>query len=195
MSDQSYLGSISGWAPNFAPRNWAFCQGQTISIQQNNALYSLLGTTYGGNGQSTFCLPNLQGRTPIGAGQSPGTSFYALGASSGSESVSLTNAQMPAHTHVAVATISASLPTSTAAASSATPAANLVLAAANGSDGRDTVDVKIYAPAPGSVDLALPSSATVTVQAAGGNQPISIVQPFQVINYIICMNGVFPSRN
>jgi len=195
MSDQSYLGSISGWAPNFAPRGWAFCAGQIIAIQQNTALFSLLGTTYGGNGQSTFALPDLQGRVAIGAGQSPGASTYPLGTAAGSESVTLTTAQMPAHTHVATSTISASLPTSTATATSATPTDSSVLAAANGAYGRDTVDVKIYAPAPGSVNLALSSSATVNVQPAGGSQPFSIMQPYLAINYIICMTGIFPSRN
>lgn len=195
MSEQSYLGSISGWAPNFAPRGWALCAGQILSIQQNSALFSLLGTTYGGNGQNTFGLPNLQGRVPIGAGQSPGTSSYPLGAAGGSESTTLTTAQMPIHNHAAASTISASLPTSTAAATSATPTDTSVLAAANGLYGRDTVEVKIYAPAPGSVNLPLTSSATVSVQPTGGSQPFSIVQPFQAINYIICVAGLFPSRN
>jgi microcystin-dependent protein len=195
MSDQSYLGSISGWAPNFAPRGWAFCQGQTLSIAQYSALFSLLGTVYGGNGQTTFGLPNLQGRVPVGAGQSPGTSLYSLGEMAGTESVTLTTAQMPAHTHAATATATASLPASTAAATLATPAADSVLATANGAAGRSPVDVKIYAPAPGSVNLPLTSAATVNIQPAGSSQPFSIVQPFTVINYIICMEGVFPSRN
>lgn len=195
MSDQSYLGSISGWAPNFAPRGWAFCQGQTLSISQYSALFSLLGTVYGGNGQTTFNLPNLQGRVPVGAGQSPGTSSYTLGEMAGTETVTLTSAQMPAHTHAATATATASLPASNAAATLATPAADSVLAAANGASGRTPVDVKIYAPAPGSVNIPLTSAATVNVQANGGNQPFSILQPFTVINYIICMEGIFPSRN
>lgn len=195
MSEQSYLGSISGWAPSFAPRNWLFCQGQTIRIQQYSALFSLLGVVYGGDGQNTFCLPNLQGRTPIGAGQSPGTSAFPLGAAAGAESVTLTGTQLPTHTHTAAATISASLPANSAAANSASPADNLILAAANGASGRDSIDVKIYGPAPGSVNLALSSSATVTVQPTGGSTPVSIMQPFLAINYIICMSGIFPTRN
>lgn len=195
MSDQSYLGSISGWGPNFAPRGWAFCQGQTIAISQNTALFSLLGTVYGGNGQTTFMLPNLSGRVPIGAGQSPGTSNYTLGEQGGSESTTLTINNMPSHTHTTTATVSATLPLSTAAATTATPAAGEVLASANGSFGRDAVDVKIYAPAPGTVQVPLNSSANVTVQPAGGSQPFSLLQPFTAINYIICMEGIFPSRN
>lgn len=195
MSDQSYLGSISGWGPNFAPRGWAFCQGQTMAISQNTALFSLLGTVYGGNGQTTFMLPNLGGRVPIGAGQSPGTSNYILGEQGGSESTTLTINNMPSHTHATTATVSATLPLSTAAATTATPAAGEVLASANGSFGRDPVDVKIYAPAPGTVQVPLNASANVTVQPAGGSQPFSLLQPFTAINYIICMEGIFPARN
>ena len=195
MSDQSYLGSISGWGPTFAPRGWAFCLGQTIAISQNTALFSLLGTVYGGNGQTTFMLPNLGGRVPVGAGQSPGTANYVLGEQGGSETRTLTSNNMPAHTHTTTTTVSAALPVSTAAATSATPAVGDVLASANGSYGRDSVDVKIYAPAPGTVQVPLNTSASVDVQPAGGGQPFSILQPFTAINYIICMEGIFPSRN
>lgn len=195
MSDQSYIGAISGWAPAFAPRNWAFCQGQLLPVNQYTALYAIVGTTYGGNGQSNFGLPNLQGRVPIGAGQSPGTSLHPLGQQAGQESVTLTQQQMPAHNHNATATASASLPASGAAATSATPTAESVLASASGTYGRDSVDVKIYAPAPGSVSVPLSTSATVTVGATGGNQPFSILQPYTVINYIICLQGLFPPRD
>lgn len=195
MSDQSYLGSISGWGPSFAPRGWAFCQGQTLAISQNTALFSLLGTVYGGDGRTTFMLPDLGGRVPIGAGESLGTSDYPLGMRGGSESTTLTSNNMPAHTHTTTTTVSANLPLSTAAATSATPAAGEVLASANGSFGRDPVDVKIYAPAPGTVQVPLNTSASVDVQPAGGSQPFSLLQPFTVINYIICTAGIFPPRN
>lgn len=195
MSDQSYIGSISGWAPDFAPRDWAFCQGQLLPINQYAALYSILGTTYGGNGQSNFALPNLQGRVPVGAGQSPGTSMHPLGQEAGQENVTLTQQQMPAHNHIAVAAPNASLPASSAAATTATPAAGSVLASATATYGRDPVDVKIYAPAPGTVSVPLSASATVTVSATGGNMPFSILQPFTVINYIICLQGIFPPRS
>jgi microcystin-dependent protein len=195
MSDQSYLGSISGWGPNFAPHGWAFCQGQTMAISQNSALFSLLGTIYGGDGQTTFMLPNLGGRVPIGASQSPGTSNYTLGAQAGSESTTLTINNMPSHTHATTATVSATLPLSTAAATTATPAVGEVLASASGSFGRDPIDVKIYAPAPGTVQVPLNSSASVTVQPAGDSQPFSLLQPFTAINYIICVQGVFPPRD
>lgn len=195
MSDQSYIGAISGWAPTFAPRNWAFCQGQLLPVNQNVALYSIVGTTYGGNGQTTFGLPNLQGRVPIGAGQSPGTSQHPLGQQGGQENVTLTQLQMPAHNHATTVTASANLPASSAAATTATPTAGSVLASATGTYGRDNLDVKIYAPAPGSVSVPLSTTATVTVGATGGNQPFSILQPFTVINYIICLQGLFPPRD
>ncbi|WP_061237463.1 phage tail protein [Ectopseudomonas composti] len=195
MSDQSYIGAISGWAPNFAPRNWAFCQGQLLPINQNQALFAVIGTTYGGNGQNNFALPNLQGRVPMGAGQSPGTTLHPLGQQAGQETMTLTQLQMPAHNHAATVSASASLPTSSAAATTATPTASTVLASASGAYGRESVDVKIYAPAPGSVSLPLSTTATVAVGATGGNQPFSILQPFTVINYIICQQGIFPPRD
>ncbi|MBE7373377.1 phage tail protein [Pseudomonas lopnurensis] len=195
MSTESYLGSISGWAPSFAPRGWAFCAGQTMSIAQYSALFSLLGVAYGGDGQTTFKLPDLRGRVPIGQGQSPGTSNYDLGQSAGVESVTLTLDNLPAHTHVATGTVAASLPVSSALADTATPDADHVLAAANGASGRNPVTVNIYAPAPGTVNLPLTASANITVDPTGNNAPFSVLQPYTVINYIICIEGYFPSRN
>src|SRR5215211_5023310 len=96
---EPFIGQIMLVPYNFAPRGWAFCQGQIMSIAQNTALFSLLGTTYGGNGQTTFALPDLQGRFPNGAGQGPGLSSYTLGQVAGAESVTLTQQQMPLHTH------------------------------------------------------------------------------------------------
>lgn len=195
MSTESYMGSISGWAPNFAPRGWAFCAGQVMNIAQNSALFSLLGTTYGGNGQTTFNLPDLRGRVPIGQGQSPGTSNYNLGQSGGVENVTLSQNNLPAHTHIATSTVNASLPVSSATADAATPDANHVLAAANGAMGRDAVTVNIYAPAPGTINLPLTANASVTVGNTGNNIPFSVLQPYTAINYIICIEGLYPSRN
>ena len=101
-----FIGQITLFAGNFAPRGWAFCNGQLLSIAQNTALFSILGTTYGGNGQTTFALPDLRGRVPVHAGQGPGLSNYDLGQQGGAESVTLTTAQMPAHTHPANANAS-----------------------------------------------------------------------------------------
>lgn len=192
MSDQSYIGAVSAWAGTYAPRGWMFCQGQILSIAQNQALFSILGTTYGGDGINTFALPNLGGRAPVGQGQSPGTSYYALGEVAGTETETLTLNNMPAHTHAATATASASLPATTATATTATPGAGEVLATASGDYNGDTVNVHVYATGPGTVNLPLASSATVNVGAAGGSQPFSVLQPFQVLNYIICVEGIFP---
>ncbi|WP_353981955.1 tail fiber protein [Salinicola endophyticus] len=196
MSDQSYIGAISGWAPYFAPRNWAFCQGQLLPINQYQALFSIIGTIYGGDGQTNFALPDLQGRVPIGEGQLPGGSAYKLGQRAGQETVTLTEQQMPAHSHRATVTATAHLPASDEPATTATPTADTVLASANGALGRESVDVKIYAPASTSSSVILPLSATasVTVDNAGGSGSFSILQPFTVINYIICLQGIFPPR-
>jgi microcystin-dependent protein len=190
------------WAPNFAPRGWAFCQGQLMAISTNSALFSLLGVVYGGNGQTTFGLPNLQGRVPVGQGQSPGTSTYTLGETAGTETVTLSSAQMPQHNHPATFAstglpgVDVTMNASTAASSSDSP-----------QPGYQLGDVfpnstKMYAPSGGtqvalggaSAQLSGQVQGTVAIGLAGGSQPFSIVQPFQVLNYVIAMEGVFPSR-
>jgi microcystin-dependent protein len=164
---------ISIFGFNFAPRGWAFCQGQILSIAQNTALFSLLGTTYGGNGQTTFALPDLRGRVPNSFGQGTGLQNYDLGEMSGAESVTLNVNQIPAHTHTfaplsANATADAGKPNSNVPASVAsyTAAANANGAMAAGNTG-----------------------------PAGGSQPASILQPFLTLNFCIALQGIFPSRN
>ncbi|MEQ7798603.1 tail fiber protein [Pedobacter sp. ASV1-7] len=175
------IGEIRLFAGNFAPRTWAFCDGSLIAIQSNTALFSILGTTYGGNGQSTFGLPDLRGRVAVGTGQGPGLSIIDLGEVAGSENMTLTQNQMPIHTH--------SLKASNAVATSATPVAGSVLAMAQDIN---TDPVKIYSSATPNVDLGL---VNTSVQSAGGSQPFSIRNPFLGMNYIICLYGIFPSRN
>lgn len=179
-----YLGSIQPFAFQFAPRGWAFCNGQLLPVQQNSALFALIGTTYGGNGQQTFGVPNLNGRTALGQGASTAGGTFVMGEMAGVESETLIQSQMPMHNHGLMGT--------TAAATSATPASNLMLAAANGSDptSGDAVNVQIYGPAPGAAMLA-PQS----INPAGGSMPFSIMQPFLVINYCIATSGIYPSRN
>jgi microcystin-dependent protein len=155
---------------NFAPQGWAFCNGQIMSIAQNSALFSLLGTTYGGNGQTTFALPDLRGRVAISSGQGPGLQNYSLGEVAGSESVTLLSTQMPAHTHL----VGASTGSAQATPDNAFP-------------GSDT-STQIY-------DLA--ASTTMNpqmIQPAGGSQPHENRQPYLVLNYIIALQGVYPSR-
>jgi microcystin-dependent protein len=153
------------------------CNGQVLSIAQNTALFSLLGTTYGGNGQTTFALPDLRSRAPIHVGQGSGLSSYDLGQRSGTESVTLGANEMPAHSHGLNAT--------TAGGDQLTPTANLIAPDALG----ETAPFKTGASGP---NTALASSA---VGQAGGDQPHANVQPYLVVNFYIALQGIFPSRN
>lgn len=179
-----YLGSIQPFAFQWAPRGWVFCSGQLLPVAQNSALFALIGITYGGNGQQTFGVPNLNGRTALGQGASTAGGSFVMGEMAGVESETLTQAQMPMHNH--------GLMGSTAAATSATPASNLMLATTNGSDptSGDAVTVQVYGPAPGAAMLA-PQSIGV----AGNSLPFGIMQPYLVINYCIAVSGIYPSRN
>jgi microcystin-dependent protein len=183
------IGEIRLFAGNFAPRTWAFCDGSLIAIQSNTALFSILGTTYGGNGQSTFGLPDLRGRMAIGVGQGPGLSSIVLGEVAGTETVMLTQNQLPMHTHTATTTVS--LKASNTAANVVTPLAGNVLAVAQDIN---TDPVKVYSSATPNVDLGS-GQATTTIQPVGGNNAFSIMNPFLGLNYIICLYGIFPSRN
>src|SRR5262245_12581551 len=171
----AFIGMIVMFGGNFAPRGWAFCNGQLLSIAQNTALFSILGTTYGGNGQTTFALPNLQGRVAIHPGQSPGTSNYTLGETAGTENVTLTTSQMPMHNHIVAASQSAS----TTNPQGSVPS----------NDSRGT-PVTIYAAQSDGTQMN-----PQMIGVAGGSQPFSVVQPFQCVNYIICLEGIYPSRN
>ena len=166
------IGDIKMFGGNFAPRSWAFCNGQLLSISQNAALFSILGTTYGGNGQTTFALPDLRGRVPIGMGQGPGLSGYVEGQAGGVENVTLLTSQIPVHNH--------SLSASSGAATNASPNNGYpaVLDAGNG-----------YAATPNTTMNA------GAIGTAGGNQSHTNVQPYLALNFIICLFGIFPSRN
>ncbi|WP_205512004.1 phage tail protein [Longitalea arenae] len=177
---EGYIGQVVLFAGNFAPRGWAFCQGQLLSIAQNTALFSILGTTYGGNGQTTFGLPDLRGRVPVGTGAGPGLSTWDLGQVEGVENVSLTVTQMPAHNHL--------VEVSTGAADTGT-ASNNFLANANAQFGADEIPVNTYNGAPGG------TLAANSIAITGGSQPHVNIQPSLGMNYIICTQGIFPSRN
>ena len=178
---QPFISQISMFAGNFAPRNWALCNGQFLSISQNQALFSLLGTTYGGNGQTTFALPNLQSQLPVHWGQRPGLSNYQLGQTSGTTAVTLTQSTIPSHTHTLQAT--------TATASSPSIANNLLPAAPTGVSGG-----ALYASS-GPVSLHNQTLAANTCGVTGQSQSHSNLMPSLCISFIICMFGVFPSRN
>jgi microcystin-dependent protein len=169
-----FLGQIQIFPYNFAPRGWAFCSGQILPIAQNTALFSLLGTTYGGNGQTTFALPDLRGRVPNSSGQGPGLSNYTLGQVSGTESTTLTVNQMPAHAHPYV-------PTANEADGTTKEPLNAFLAKAG---------TNVY----GASTDGTPMGAQTT-KATGGSQPFSILQPYLTLNYCIALEGIFPSRN
>lgn len=188
---EPFLSQILLWACNFAPRGWAYCAGQTLSIAQNTALFSLLGTTYGGNGQTTFQLPDFQGRVPVGAGQGPGLSYYALGQVSGTESTTLTINQMPMHTHAAALTVTVSA--SNASGSAAVPAVGT--STLGGFADPSTGDPVLgYNNATPNIPLNAAGVVSGNIQPSGGSQPFSILQPYLAINYIIALEGVFPSR-
>jgi microcystin-dependent protein len=178
---EGYIAEIRLFAGNFAPRGWAFCQGQILSIAQNTALFALLGTTYGGNGQTTFALPDLRGRVAVGPGQGPGLPPVNLGQMSGAPTHTLIITEMPAHNHVAQVTVQAT----NAGGSSTSPEG----AFPAGSTSRDT----IY----DSTSNTTMNTAMVqtTIGVAGGSQPHNNMQPYTGVNYIICMEGIFPSRN
>jgi microcystin-dependent protein len=179
---EPFLAEIIMFAGNFAPRGWAFCQGQILSIAQNTALFSLLGTTYGGNGQTTFALPDLRGRVPVGTGQGPGLPSVNLGEVSGEPTHTLIISEMPAHNHTTQTVTNAS----GGAGDSGAPTNNFPAASAN----RDS----IYASSSDGTHLN-PNAVQVTVGIAGGSQPHNNMQPYLGMNYIIAIAGIFPSRN
>ena len=168
-----FIGEIRMFGGNFAPRSFAFCDGQLLPISQYDALFALLGTTYGGDGFTTFALPNLPGRVPIHQGQASSGSTYAIGEQGGVESVTLTMQQMPGHGHV--------LDASTAPASATAQPGGSVTAQAS---------APLYTDAGTSVSLA-PQAMSST----GGTQPHENIAPYQCIHFIICLEGIFPSRN
>jgi len=170
-----WLGEIALVAFNFAPQGWAFCNGQLLSIAQNTALFSLLGTTYGGDGQTTFALPNLQSRVPVHFGHGTGLSPFTMGQTAGVESVTLQTAQIPAHTH------SYAPQASTAGGSAVSPAAALWAESGSG----DTIYQK------GTSNATM---APQTLGNTGGGQAHENRQPLLALNYIIALVGIFPSR-
>jgi microcystin-dependent protein len=180
---EPFLGQISMFGFNFAPSGWALCNGQIMAISQNTALFALLGTTYGGDGVTTFALPNLQSRVPLHWGQGPGLSTYDIGEVTGVENVTLISPQIPAHTHVAVATVNA-------AASALAPTDDPTGGVPCGGSGQN-----IYAPAPDNTTKMNAGMVGVVVQPAGGSQPHSNIQPILAITFCIALQGVFPSRN
>lgn len=195
---EPYLASIAIFGGNFAIRGWAFCQGQLLSIAQNTALFSLLGTTYGGNGQTTFGLPDLRGRAPIGVGQGPGLSSYSLGQMGGTETVTLTMSNLPAHSHSADASGLQVTPSASAAAGTTNVPGPSVVPAVLPTigSGPGATSIKGYAVKDNTATLAVGTVAgTIGIGVTGGSQPFETRDPYVAVNYIIAMEGVFPSRD
>ena len=171
-----FVAEIRIFGFTFAPRGWAFCDGQIISIAQNTALFSLLGTTYGGNGQSTFGLPNLQGSAPMHPGQGPGLSLHDLGEQSGLSTVTLLGTQIPSHPHSAGANA--------------------------GSSGQGGPAGNVWGSLPGRNPPPMYQSGApnapmsgAALANTGGNQPHNNMQPYLALNFCIAMQGIFPARN
>ena len=188
-----YLGEIILFAGNFAPRNTAYCNGQLLSISQNQALFSLLGTTYGGDGRTSFALPDLRGRAPIHPGTGPGLSTRKLGQRSGIEYNNLTLNQMPSHTHTAVMSTegAVNIPVNTTSGDEDEQSPGAGIMANTGNDLYSSSAANgIYGGA------AVPvTGAQVQILNAGASQAVNNMQPFLGVNYIICINGLFPSRS
>lgn len=173
---EPFIGQILMFAGNFAPRNWALCDGQLLAIAQNQALFSILGTTYGGDGRTTFALPDLRGRVPVHPGSGPGLPTYRLGSKGGQAEVTLDVNQMPTHNHDA-----------------ATQAVDPVPRG-----GLTNSPINAYVAEGGAystIKNAEMAADSVVVHNTGGNQPHNNMQPFQCVNYIIALQGVYPSRN
>ena len=170
---QPFVGEIDWFAGNFPPRGWAFCDGQLLSISSNTALFSILGTTYGGDGRTTFALPDVRGRTLIHMGTGPGLSPRLLGQRSGTENETLTLAEMPAHTHT--------LKASDGSATAKVPAGNVMA-----SPGR----TRLYDSSDANVNMD--ESAITTT---GGSAPMNNMQPYNTLSCIIALTGIYPSRN
>jgi len=192
MGDQ-FLGEIRMVGFSFPPNGWALCNGQLLPISQYSALFALLGTTFGGDGIQTFALPDLQGRSPVGMGNGLGLTPIVQGEKSGVENTTILQTQMPMHTHVATATTAFSV-AGTASNQQVTPSATNSVLGASGTGGPTAAAIwsdKVTNP----VTLTNPNSVAVTNAMAGNNQPLPIRNPFLGTNFIIALEGIFPSRS
>jgi microcystin-dependent protein len=174
MSDQ-FVGELRCFGFNFAPQGWALCNGATLSIPQNDALFALLGTTYGGNGTTTFQLPNLQSRVPVHQGTDRNGTSYVIGENNGQENVTLLVAEIPVHSHAIAAT------TNTA----------VLKRPINGTRYAASSSGNTFYAIPGSLTAIAPS----TISATGGSLPHPNIQPYLTLNWCIALTGTFPSRN
>ena len=184
---EGVIGAVTCFAANFAPKNWTTCDGQILPIATNQALFSILGTTYGGNGTTTFGLPDLRGRTAISAGQGPNLSNYILGQQAGAEGATLTINNIPSHNHNGNITLTLNGDSSEG---SVARTANTYPAVLSGG---------AYAAAPSKTgnnnDTMAQPAYTATIGTGGGGSPVSNLSPYLTVYYVICLYGIFPSRN
>jgi microcystin-dependent protein len=179
-----FIAEVIMFGGNFAPRGWAKCEGQLLAISSNTALFSILGTTYGGNGRSTFGLPDLRSRNPIGSGNGPGLSNYHQGAGGGHEETTLDVAHIASHSHSVSAKVKASFTPPSGGANSGTPAGNNF----------SSSTTNIYSSNGVNVDMAS-NAVDVKLGSTGGNVPFSDIQPWCSVQFIIALFGVYPSRS
>ncbi|MDQ5929487.1 MAG: hypothetical protein QG594_1266 [Bacteroidota bacterium] len=183
-SQQPYVGEVRLFAGNFAPNGWFFCDGQLLPISEYDTLFMLIGTTYGGDGQTTFALPDLRGRVPIGMGQGPGLSNRILGEKAGQETITLTTANMPQHNHEGRIVVS------NTNATTQTPTTTTAIANSGTLSGRTYSSNLSYNTGGNNTTLQ-----TVVTQSTGTSVPVKITKPSLGINYIISAFGIFPSPN
>lgn len=192
---EAYIGYVMFTAGSYAPYGWSLCQGQILNIAQYNAVYALLGTTYGGNGTNTFGLPHLGGRVPVGTGQAPGVSHnYQPGESAGMEQTTISTTQMPAHVHAFPAQPGMAVVTNnTSDDTSALPTAGARLGQFVD---QTTSGGAIYVPAgAGTETVNLAGTPAGTTGIAGASQPMSLMQPYLAMNAVICLQGIYPPRD
>ena len=208
QTDTPFMGEVKMFAGNFAPRGWAICNGQLLAISSNQALFSILGTTYGGDGRTTFGLPDLRGRVPVSPGRHPGSQFdWRLGQRGGSETNTLTLNNLPAHNHTATVTgitatgtATIAIPASTETGDVIAPGNTVVLS--NQEVQTNSNEINAYSAEPADVTLKpftapvaiTATGGTVTVGSTGNSSAVNNIQPTLALNYIICMQGVYPSR-
>lgn len=184
MSTEPFVGEVKIFGFSFSPRGYDYCNGQLYSIAEYTALFSLIGTTYGGDGQTTFGLPDLQGRIPIGQGQGPGLPYYSIGEAAGSPTVTLTSANIPAHIHT-LSNVSVQLKASSDTADENSAAGLFPGVAAS--------SVYTAAATPNAFTGGTVISGTTDI--TGSNAPVGVMNPYLVLNYCIAVEGIFPSRN
>lgn len=186
---EPFIGQIQPYGFNFAPRGWAKCEGQLLPISSNTALFSLLGTIYGGDGRNTFALPDLRGRVPMGSGNGPGLSTRKIGAKGGTERVTLNAAQMPAHDHSGTGTVTGTMQANSGAGDTDTPGGNTLATLSR------TNQYSTAGPNTAMHTDTVHGTGNFTTSMAGGSQSHDNMQPYLAINYCIALVGLFPSRS